>query len=275
MARHYLSETREVHPGGPWRLAGYCFGTIVAFEMAQQLTREGEEVELLAMFNGPSPAWIRQWGWYGNQPGWRARNALPPRAPQAVREVRRFKRYLRRTASRLARIPRLVRDPTRIANSFAWYTRYPRTRVLLALGLPVLERHREDYFFELHGKAELAYNPTRFPGEIIVLYGDGLYEEPALGWDGLGPTRHSLDRGSQGASGEPPDDARAGRRLRQPAAAGISRRYRHRDSGVVALSLCGGSAPSVGPSTPSARACARTLSTVPGERSDGSVVAPD
>ena len=24
----------------------------------------GEEVEMLAMFNGPSPAWIRQWGWY-------------------------------------------------------------------------------------------------------------------------------------------------------------------------------------------------------------------
>ncbi|MGH2881913.1 MAG: phosphopantetheine-binding protein, partial [Solirubrobacteraceae bacterium] len=32
MATHYLSEMRDVYDGRPWRLAGYCFGALVAFE---------------------------------------------------------------------------------------------------------------------------------------------------------------------------------------------------------------------------------------------------
>ena len=34
MAGHYLSEMREVNPAGPWYITGYCFGAIVAFELA-------------------------------------------------------------------------------------------------------------------------------------------------------------------------------------------------------------------------------------------------
>jgi amino acid adenylation domain-containing protein len=71
MAGHYLSELRQVQPSGPYYFAGYCFGAIVAYDMAQRVLAEGEEVRLLAFFNGPSPAWIRRWGWFGNQPGFR------------------------------------------------------------------------------------------------------------------------------------------------------------------------------------------------------------
>ena len=44
MAAHYLAELRTVQPDGPYYLAGYCFGTIVAFDMAQRARRSGEEV---------------------------------------------------------------------------------------------------------------------------------------------------------------------------------------------------------------------------------------
>ncbi|HLX20720.1 MAG TPA: amino acid adenylation domain-containing protein, partial [Gaiellaceae bacterium] len=37
MAKHYLDELRMVQPHGPYYLAGYCFGSIVAFDMAQKL----------------------------------------------------------------------------------------------------------------------------------------------------------------------------------------------------------------------------------------------
>src|SRR5205807_6894315 len=90
MASQYLTEMRQVHPEGPWRLAGYCFGTIVAFELAQRLVAAGETVELVAMFNGPSPAWIKRWGWYGNQPGWRSRHGMAP--PPTEQQRRRYRR---------------------------------------------------------------------------------------------------------------------------------------------------------------------------------------
>src|SRR5205823_633968 len=58
MSAHYLGELRTVQPNGPYYLGGYCFGAIVAFDMAQRLLRDGEDVDLLVVFNGPSPSWI-------------------------------------------------------------------------------------------------------------------------------------------------------------------------------------------------------------------------
>jgi thioesterase domain-containing protein len=44
IAAHYIDVMREVQPQGPYFLMGYCFGGVVAFEMAQQLTAQGETV---------------------------------------------------------------------------------------------------------------------------------------------------------------------------------------------------------------------------------------
>jgi len=55
LAAHHLPLLREVQPEGPYRLAGHSFGSLVAFEMAQQLVRAGERVELLAVLDTPAP----------------------------------------------------------------------------------------------------------------------------------------------------------------------------------------------------------------------------
>ena len=57
MADHYLREMRELQPEGPYYLGGFCMGGQVAFEMAQRLTQEGQQVNLLVVidthnFNG-------------------------------------------------------------------------------------------------------------------------------------------------------------------------------------------------------------------------------
>ncbi|WP_026360021.1 type I polyketide synthase [Amycolatopsis nigrescens] len=52
---HYLPELRLVQPHGPYRLAGWSFGGFLAFEMAQQLRRAGEQVEVLAMIDSILP----------------------------------------------------------------------------------------------------------------------------------------------------------------------------------------------------------------------------
>lgn len=51
MASEYIEHMRCVQPSGPYALGGYSFGGLVAFEMAQQLCRDGESVELLALID--------------------------------------------------------------------------------------------------------------------------------------------------------------------------------------------------------------------------------
>ncbi|HWM84400.1 MAG TPA: AMP-binding protein, partial [Kofleriaceae bacterium] len=49
MAAHHVSAIRERQPSGPYRLGGWSMGGVLAYEMAQQLRRAGERVELLAL----------------------------------------------------------------------------------------------------------------------------------------------------------------------------------------------------------------------------------
>jgi acetoacetyl-CoA synthetase len=51
MARFYLDAIRELQPQGPYFLIGFSLGGLVALEMAQQLSANGEKVGLLAMLD--------------------------------------------------------------------------------------------------------------------------------------------------------------------------------------------------------------------------------
>src|SRR5262249_51456414 len=55
IAAHYLEEIRTIQPQGSYFLGGYSFGGTVAFEMAQQLKRQGEEVALLWLLDSHFP----------------------------------------------------------------------------------------------------------------------------------------------------------------------------------------------------------------------------
>ncbi len=55
MAARCVEEIRTVRPHGPYLLAGRCNGATVAYEIAQQLRREGEEVPLLAALDSDPP----------------------------------------------------------------------------------------------------------------------------------------------------------------------------------------------------------------------------
>ncbi|UQA61059.1 type I polyketide synthase [Polyangium aurulentum] len=53
MAALYVKAIRGIQPQGPYRIGGYSYGAYVAFEMAQQLTRAGEQVEHLVLMDAP------------------------------------------------------------------------------------------------------------------------------------------------------------------------------------------------------------------------------
>jgi thioesterase domain-containing protein len=55
MARSYLDEVRKTQPHGPYLLGGLCAGGVIAYEMALQLSRAGESVELLAILEAATP----------------------------------------------------------------------------------------------------------------------------------------------------------------------------------------------------------------------------
>ena len=54
-AAAYIAELRQVQPEGPYMLGGFSGGGITAYEMARQLTEEGEEVSVLALLDTPLP----------------------------------------------------------------------------------------------------------------------------------------------------------------------------------------------------------------------------
>jgi len=51
MAERYIREIKRIQPEGPYRIGGYSFGGLVAYEMAQKLEAQGEEMALLALFD--------------------------------------------------------------------------------------------------------------------------------------------------------------------------------------------------------------------------------
>ena len=51
MASHYIEAIIRVNPKGPYALAGFSFGGIVAFEMTRQLNEQGKKVSLIALLD--------------------------------------------------------------------------------------------------------------------------------------------------------------------------------------------------------------------------------
>ncbi len=51
MASYYLEIIKQVQPQGPYYLGGHSFGGKVAFELAQQLLRQGDQIALLAVLD--------------------------------------------------------------------------------------------------------------------------------------------------------------------------------------------------------------------------------
>ncbi|NEQ74589.1 MAG: amino acid adenylation domain-containing protein [Okeania sp. SIO2C9] len=54
VAAYYLQAIQTLQPSGPYFLGGHSFGVLVAFEMAQQLQKQGETVALLALLDLPT-----------------------------------------------------------------------------------------------------------------------------------------------------------------------------------------------------------------------------
>nr|QVV57688.1 KR domain-containing protein [Myxococcales bacterium] len=162
MAALYLQAVREVQPVGPYRLAGYSFGSCVALEMAQQLARGGEAVERLVFLDAPAVS--PQEGGY---------------SPYTV-----FVRWLgydvdeREFAGLTAREQAL-----RVARNMAH---------LMMLPPDIAESRRQLDVYAAHFHAGLTYVPRPYAGRITLVRAEGTRTnanltalDPLYGWSSL------------------------------------------------------------------------------------------
>jgi amino acid adenylation domain-containing protein len=103
----FVAELRRIQPHGPYCIAGYSAGGLLAVDLASALERAGEEVRLVLLdayrhAAPPAPAAIARWAWL------RARRLFRREAPPAPRPglLRRLGRRLSRSAAGPAWLPR-------------------------------------------------------------------------------------------------------------------------------------------------------------------------
>jgi amino acid adenylation domain-containing protein len=171
MAASYLREIRTLQPKGPYLLGGYCYGGKVAFEMAQQLKAEGQEVALLAMLDAYAPGYPQRLPWVRRQIGQRVAyhvGNLRRRGPHEWLNycLEKGKIVKARTEKRLMK--------------FA-------SKLYLGFGrpLPTALQEVQDIPRPRHNP----YTPSVYPGEIVLFrpsqQPQSYYHLPDMGWGGL------------------------------------------------------------------------------------------
>ncbi|MCW1926209.1 amino acid adenylation domain-containing protein [Luteolibacter arcticus] len=167
-AAAYVKELLAVHPEGPFRLAGYSFGGVVAHEMACQLVEQGHAVEFLGLFDTHNPT----------APG--KRYSLPGRLGAFWQQQ-----------DDLPLPAKLERLRERIAEGISVH-RQVKKEVVEAMTMGPAEAHsdlRRVQVREENWRAMQAYKPRLYPGPITLfkaLTPSDKVEWPAdYGWTAL------------------------------------------------------------------------------------------
>jgi amino acid adenylation domain-containing protein len=150
IAERYLAEIRRVQAVGPWHLAGWSFGGIVAFEMARRLRAQGEEVAALVLIDPTDP---------------RASGALPP---DEIGLLAAFARELGISLEALG----LTEDEARaLAPEQRWALLFEKGREAgrLRPGDDLADLHRRFEVFRAHAEAARAFRPSPYDGPLDLI----------------------------------------------------------------------------------------------------------
>ncbi|MHB9132567.1 MAG: amino acid adenylation domain-containing protein [Armatimonadota bacterium] len=177
MAAHYLREMKAVQPTGPYYLAGVSFGGMVAFEMAQQLHAQGQEVAFVGLFD----------------------TMLREVTPHADR-IRRKNPQQKTWAYRIARLRRYITQHASWEKLFIFpaqkYTKRLQYWCYHLLGKQVPVTLRDAVSHQFYRELRDTYRLQPYPGTLtlfVALDVDAptrptLEEDPTLGWRGIADT---------------------------------------------------------------------------------------
>lgn len=178
MAKHYLSEIRDVQPHGPYFVGGWCLGGDVAYEMAAQLTADGHDVALVIMVDNPRPS--------------HSRTAIS--GPATRRLLNRVRTRLDMEWSNLlltgstGRASHVRRRATQVAATLLVHAEAVASSTLAAAGirLPPSRPLRQLRIAQVHEKAYAAYDPPAYSGRVALFRAvrqpRGRDHDPSLGW---------------------------------------------------------------------------------------------
>ncbi|MEM7130727.1 MAG: amino acid adenylation domain-containing protein [Chloroflexota bacterium] len=178
MAQRYLDEIEQVHPSGPYQLAGYCMGGTIALEVAQRLQRRGHTVSLVALLETYN--WSRQ----GNPSRvqrlrHQAEKVLFHLMNLGLSDSAGRSSFLKEKVDEARRRVRMaIKDRTRLGGSGQNGTED---------GDDVLATASQ--IWEINDEAALLYQPQVFAGTIVHIRPRKEYTQyakPELGWDTVG-----------------------------------------------------------------------------------------
>lgn len=175
MAARYIQEMRALQPEGPYRLGGYCFGGVVAYEMACQLETAGQQVSVLALLDSSPPDPLGHNGRPSLKLAWHALVSLPAWLCQLDRES--VKKNWQRLRARLARPRSALGAAAPQLEQFVDMTHYPA-----------------DYrrFAQAHWNALMRYTPGPYHGPAILFKTD---ERHLFRLDSVNAWRRLVGRG--------------------------------------------------------------------------------
>ena len=212
LASAYVDELRLFQPRGPYYLGGYCFGGLIAYEIARLLWLRCERVGALILMDAPAPN-----GAYGQLPWWRPQ-FLGRFARNCFYWLQDF-HHLDSAAKHNFFQRKIAAGTRKLARRLGKRSRQPDTLDLQEFIDPSQFPDDELELWKLHLKAEADYKPRPYPGHIILLRTRGqpifCSLDPQLGWGDLagGVTLRMLP-GAHERIFEEPNVAKLGQTLR-------------------------------------------------------------
>jgi enterobactin synthetase component F len=170
LAAAQTAEIRTIQERGPYRIGGYSLGGLIALEIATQLRKQGEEVELLFLLDPMAPVRYRKTGTTEiiRAPGF----IRPPIFERIARQLRALTRAPRSETPRA--LARAVLEFRRLGvwqrveyHLVDFYGRYPN-RVTRAL----LPRNRWPAFWYAARKLALSYVAQPYEGCTLAVFHD-------------------------------------------------------------------------------------------------------
>jgi thioesterase domain-containing protein len=176
IATHYLKEICTVQPHGPYRLGGNCFGGLVAFEMANQLQKLGEKVDLLVLLNPASRKTSSSK--VVSPPIWTRINDL--------RHLRQLCLSFRASSHRkdaLKRVQRRISGPMRKpVRSVKRAAQKAICTICECFSIAVPVSLRSRYILEIYFRAIEFYVPGLFQGDMVLFLSQDFPRQSRVNW---------------------------------------------------------------------------------------------
>ncbi|MCP5095289.1 MAG: alpha/beta fold hydrolase, partial [Chloroflexi bacterium] len=181
MAAHYVNSIREQQPYGPYLLGGYCYGGVVAYEVARQLRVAGDEIAMLGVFEGYAPLRPGEEGnWWGS----------PAHLLNFLRNIPYWFSEYRQLGSTqmLARVRRKARNQMKSFGKRMGTETAVEIRDILDDESEVPAAHR--HVMEAQIRARKQYQPPAYDGPVALFRtkARSLFRahDPQMGWQKLG-----------------------------------------------------------------------------------------